>query len=62
MSNRFISFDDKIACLEREIKMRGYVYRKKVDEKKMSQDKMDLEIETMQAVLSDIKKLAGRLS
>lgn len=60
MSEKFISYDDKITCLEREINMRKYVYPRRVSENKMSQNKADAEIEIMKSVLKDIQKLAGR--
>lgn len=60
VSDRFVSFDDKITCLEREIKMRQYVYPHRVEQKKMTQDQADKEIDIMRAVLKDILKLSGR--
>lgn len=52
-----ISIDDMIKCVEREIGMRMRVYPRWVEQKKMSIEKADLEIRTMQAVLDKLKKL-----
>lgn len=59
--SKFISWDDKIMCLTREIILRKRVYAKRVAEEKMTQDFADREIEVMTSVLRDIEKLAGRL-
>jgi len=60
MSGRNITWDDKIACLKREIAMRERVYAKRVDTGMMRQDKADREISIMEAILEDIQNLAGR--
>lgn len=52
-----ISIDDMIKCVEREIGMRMRVYPRWVEQHKMSIEKADLEIRTMQAVLDKLKKL-----
>jgi hypothetical protein len=51
-----ISIDDMIKCIEREIGMRMRVYPRWVEQKKMTQEKALNEINTMQAVLEQLKK------
>lgn len=48
-----ISTVQKIEALEREIKLREYVYPRRVASKAMSQDKADHELLVMQAILAD---------
>lgn len=55
IDNRKINIDEMIKCVEREIGMRQRVYPKWVAMKKMSQEKADLEIRTMIAVLDQLK-------
>lgn len=55
IDNRKINIDEMIKCIEREIGMRQKVYPKWVAMKKMSQEKADLEIRTMTAVLDQLK-------
>lgn len=50
---------EQIACVEAEIKMRRYVYPRRVADKKMSQAKADKEIAAMEAVLATLRKVAG---
>jgi len=45
----------KLACIEREIKMRERVYPRWVAAGKMSQEKADLELEVMRAIAEDYK-------
>lgn len=52
-----ITIDDMIKCVEREIGMRMRVYPRWIEQHKMSIEKADLEIRTMQAVLDKLKKL-----
>ena len=49
------SIEEKIACLERELKWRRRVYPRSVWAKKMSQQKADREIEVMESILEDLK-------
>lgn len=51
-----ISIDDMIKCVERKIGMQMRVYPRLVEQHKMSIEKADLEIRTMQAVLDKLKK------
>jgi hypothetical protein len=55
IDNRKINIDDMIKCVEREISMRKRVYPNWVEKKRMSQEKADLEIRTMTAVLDQLK-------
>lgn len=50
------SIDDMIKCIEREIGMRMKVYPRWVEQKKMTQEKALTEINTMQAILEQLKK------
>lgn len=52
-----ITIDDMIKCVEREIGMRMRVYPRWIEQHKMSIEKADLEIRTMQEVLDRLKKL-----
>jgi len=45
----------KLACIEREIKMRERVYPRWVAAGKMSQEKADLELEVMRAIAEDYR-------
>jgi len=45
----------KLACVEREIKMRERVYPRWVAAGKMSQEKADLELEVMRAIAEDYR-------
>jgi hypothetical protein len=46
---------DKLACIEREIKMRETVYPRWVTESRMSQTKADRELEVMRAIAEDYR-------
>ena len=50
------SIDDMIKCIEREIGMRMRVYPRWVEQNKMTQEKALNEINTMQAILEQLKK------
>ena len=50
------SIDDMIKCIEREIGMRMRVYPRWVEQNKMTQEKALTEINTMQAILEQLKK------
>ena len=45
----------KLACIQREIKMRERVYPRWVASGKMSQEKADLELEVMRAIAEDYR-------
>jgi hypothetical protein len=48
-----VTYDQKRAAIEREIKMRKRVYPRWVEQDRMSQAKADEEIAAMEAVLAD---------
>jgi hypothetical protein len=50
-----ITKSDKLACIEREIKMRETVYPRWVTESRMSQTKADRELEVMRAIAEDYR-------
>ena len=45
--------EDKISCLQREIRMRQRVYPKRVMQEHMTESKADWELGCMQAILAD---------
>jgi hypothetical protein len=51
-----ITMADKLACAERELKYRKYVYARRVDENKMSAGKAAHEIACMEAIIEDYRK------
>lgn len=57
MSQLFITIDDQIACVERELGYRNRVYARGVASGGMSKKKADYEIEVMTEVLNTLKKL-----
>jgi len=56
-----ITYDQKRAAIEREIKMRRRVYPRWVEAGRMSQAKADEEIAIMEAVLADYPPRQERL-
>lgn len=52
-----VSIDEQIAEVERELKMRGFVYRQRVAAGKLSQKKADEQIAAMEAALETLKKV-----
>lgn len=48
------TIDDQIACVEREIRMRGSVYPRRVAAKQMSQATADRETAAMRAALQTL--------
>jgi len=51
---------EKLACVEREIKMRRRVYPRWVGDGRMTQAKADSEIQTMEAIADDYRKAAEK--
>jgi phage gp16-like protein len=49
-----ITLDDQIACVRRELALRRSVYRRRVLDKKMTQDIADRELAHMEAVLETL--------
>jgi len=55
-----ITAETKLACLDREIKMRRRVYPRWVADGRMTQAKADDEIKTMEAIADDYRKAAAQ--
>jgi hypothetical protein len=49
---------DKLACIEREIGKREFVYPRLVAEKRMSSATAERELETMRAIANDYRRKA----
>jgi hypothetical protein len=50
-----VSADRQIECLQRELRFRGRVFKRRVEEGRMSQDSMNDEIAAMAAALETVK-------
>lgn len=50
-----VSIEDQIACVKRELLMRGRVYARQVDQGKMSNEKAGYELRAMGAVLQTLE-------
>ena len=63
-SNRMNTFDfslaDKLACVEREYRLRKEFYPRWVQIHRMTQHKADKELELMASIAEDYRKLAGQ--
>ena len=55
-----ITAAEKLACAERELKMRRKVYPRWVEQKRMSAPQADHEIRTMEAICDDYRVLAEK--
>ncbi len=55
-----ITAAEKLACAERELKMRKHVYPRWVDQYKMSAGKAAHEIACMEAIVADYKAAAEK--
>ena len=55
--NLNIPLPAQIACVKREIQQRKWVYKRRVESKKMSQEKADYEMQVMEAVLQTLTRL-----
>lgn len=53
------SIDEQIACIDRELSMRGRVYPRQIAAGKMNQKTADREIETMQAIRKSVLRAHG---
>lgn len=53
-----VTVAEMVACVEREIAMRGRVYPRRVADGKMTQAKADAEVRAMRAVLATLKGIA----
>lgn len=54
-----ISNQDKLRCIERELRYRNRIYLRLVANGKMSRELCDREIELMQAIADDYRALAA---
>lgn len=55
---QLVPLADQIACIEREIGYRLRVYPRRVEDKKMTQQLADRELDRMRAVLATLKRAA----
>ena len=55
-----ITTADKLACAEREVKLRKRVYLRFIEEGKMSAGKAAIEIAAMQAIAADYRALVDK--
>ncbi|UPK03139.1 hypothetical protein [Bradyrhizobium sp. 170] len=55
-----ITADDKLQCAERELRYRQRVYGRLVDRGKMTKRQCDRELELMEAIAEDYRKLAAQ--
>lgn len=55
-----ITASDKLACAEREVKYRKYVYERRVSEGQMSAGKASHEIACMEAIANDYRAAAEK--
>lgn len=55
-----ISMGEKLACVERELKMRRKVYPRRVEIGWMKEKEADREIEIMQAIVEDYMALTAK--
>lgn len=51
----FITIQDQIACVERELRYRIHVYERRVAQGKLTREKADYELAVMQEVLNTLK-------
>lgn len=56
MSGRPITDQDKLACAERELKMRHKVYPNRIRHGRMQPSEADREIEIMEAIIADYRE------
>lgn len=54
------SADDKLACVERELRQRRRVYARLVAQERMSEAKADHEIGCMEAIAEDYRREAAK--
>jgi hypothetical protein len=53
------TIDELVACAEREVRLREYVYPRRVAQRRMTQEKADKEIALMKAIVVELKRRAG---
>ncbi|MCC6789762.1 MAG: hypothetical protein IT547_18170 [Hyphomonadaceae bacterium] len=54
---RAVSIDRQIECVERELKQRAYVYPRRIEAGKMTQEQSDREVACMEAVAATLRAL-----
>lgn len=54
-----ITEEDKLACVQRELKLRERVYPRRISLGKMTQQLADRETRTMRAIVADYEKRAA---
>lgn len=60
MSGRIITAEQKLKCVERELKLRRQVYPNRIETSRMTKEKADYEIMMMEAIVADYKALAEK--
>jgi hypothetical protein len=55
-----VTVTDKLQCAERELKYRQRIYERLVERGKMTKRQCDRELELMQAIADDYRKLAAQ--
>jgi hypothetical protein len=55
-----ITADDKLQCAERELRYRRRVYGRLIERGKMSKRQCERELELMEAIAEDYRKLAAQ--
>lgn len=55
---RRFTAQEKLQCVERELKQRRFVYPRRVDAGKMSKPLMDEQIALMEAIVADYEEMA----
>jgi hypothetical protein len=51
---------DKLACVQRELKMREYVYPRRIEAGKMTAGKAEFELRLMRAIVEDYRIIVER--
>ena len=57
-----ITIEEQIKCVEREIKMREWVYPMRIESGKMTKKKAKQEIDSMKGVLNTLKLMEDQLT
>ena len=52
-----VSIDRQIECVERELKQRAYVYPRRIEAGKMTQEQSDREVACMEAVAATLREV-----
>lgn len=59
MTRRIFRAEEKLACVEREVKLRRYVYPARVQSGRMTKKLADEQIALMEAIADDYRKLTA---